>query len=54
MKKGPFFKFVYFMMVDFTKIKAGESSGMMGETRISNIVSGIITDQKLDGNNFLQ
>ena len=42
------------MMVDSTETKTGESSGMMAQTRIFKIVSGKITDQKLDGNNYLQ
>jgi len=42
------------MMVDSTKTKRGESSGITAQTRISEIISGNITDQKLDENNYLQ
>ena len=36
------------MMVDSTEIKTSESSGTT-QVRISELVSGKITDQKLDG-----
>jgi len=42
------------MMDDFTETKTRESSGTMTQIRISEIVSGKITDWKLDENNYLQ
>ena len=41
------------MMADFTEIKTGEPCGTTTQTRISEIVLGRITDQKLDENNYL-
>jgi len=42
------------MMADSIEIKSGESSGITAQTRISEIISDKITDQKLDENNYLQ
>ena len=53
-EEGSFFKFICFMMVEYTEIKVHESSGMKTQTRIYEIVFGRITDWKLDGNNYLQ
>jgi len=42
------------MMADSTETKAGKSNGMMAQTKIFEIVSSRITNQKLNGNNYLQ
>jgi len=48
-----FFKFACLMMVGYVETKTGESSGTTTQRRISEIVSGRITDRKLDENNYL-
>ena len=42
------------MMVECTETKGGESSETMSQMRISEIVFNMITDRKLDGNNYVQ
>ena len=42
------------MIVESIKTKASESSGTTAQTKISEIVSGRITNRKLDENNYLQ
>ena len=42
------------MMVEYTETKAVESSGTAAQTKISEIVSRMITDRKHDGNKYLQ
>jgi len=42
------------MMADSTETKTCESSETTTQTRISDIVSGKITDRKLDGNNYVK
>jgi len=40
-------------MADSTETKAGESSGTIAQTKISEIVFERITNWKFDGNNYL-